>query len=296
MNDSTTDTSGSSVDDRPTDVLISWARADIEHRLGFRAARFTRVNNWLSFLVGGVFTAGFFASLIPADGTRLEAMFTQRGIVPYFIVFFFFWSLTILAIKSRKLALQRKALQASIIPDEHDFVLSAATVDQVINRMYEIVDDPKHFVVLNRIVIALSNLRNLGRVTDVDEILRSQAEHDESSMETSYSLLNGFVWGIPVLGFIGTVLGLSYAIGGFGKVLGSGGEMSHVTESLKTVTGGLSTAFDTTLEALVAALFIQFLCTFLKKAEEEFLDDCSEYCHRHVVSRLRIMPFEQETT
>ena len=31
-------------------------------------------------------------------------------------------------------------------------------------------------------------------------------------MDTSYLMLSGFVWAIPVLGFIGTVLGLSDAI------------------------------------------------------------------------------------
>lgn len=38
-------------------------------------------------------------------------------------------------------------------------------------------------------------------------------------METSYALVQGFVWAIPVLGFIGTVVGLSQAIGGFTAVL-----------------------------------------------------------------------------
>ena len=113
-------------------------------------------------------------------------------------------------------------------------------------------------------------------------------------METSYSLLRGFIWAIPVLGFIGTVLGLSQAIGGFGEVLGTNNDMSQITSSLKIVTSGLATAFETTLEALVAALAIQLLFTFLKKHEEEFLDDCAEYCHRHVVNRLRIMPYQQE--
>ena len=105
----------------------------------------------------------------------------------------------------------------------------------------------------------------------MDEILRSQAEHDESSMETSYSLLRGFVWAIPVLGFIGTVLGLAVAIGNFGAVLETTTEVSEITKELKNVTGGLKTAFNTTLQALVAALAIQLWLTFLKKSEEEFL-------------------------
>jgi biopolymer transport protein ExbB/TolQ len=155
------------------------------------------------------------------------------------------------------------------------------------------VDDPRHFLVLNRIQIALSNLRNLGRVTDVDEILRSQAEHDEAAMDTSYSLLRGFIWAIPVLGFIGTVLGLSDAIGAFGGMLGTVDDVSQITASLRDVTGGLAVAFETTLEALVAALAIQLFATFLRKSEEEFLDQAREYCHKHIVNRLRMTPFEQ---
>ena len=112
-------------------------------------------------------------------------------------------------------------------------------------------------------------------------------------METSYALVRGFVWAIPVLGFVGTVLGLSQAIGGFGGVLAATDDVGQLAPALGEVTGGLSTAFDTTLKALVAALCIQLAMTFLKKSEEEFLDECSEYCNRNVVSRLKITPFEE---
>jgi biopolymer transport protein ExbB/TolQ len=204
-----------------------------------------------------------------------------------------FWSLAILFIKWRKLAFQRRALDCQVTPDKHDFVLSPNTVDQVLQKILVTVDDPRQFVLFNRMVLALSNLRNLGQVSDVDDILQSQAEQDEASMETSYLMLTGFVWAIPVLGFIGTVLGLSEAIGAFSGVLGSTNEMSEISVALKGVTAGLSTAFETTLVALVAALFIQLALTWLKKAEQEFLDDCSEYCSRKLVSRLRLLPFEQ---
>jgi biopolymer transport protein ExbB/TolQ len=98
---------------------------------------------------------------------------------------------------------------------------------------------------------------------------------------------------IPVLGFIGTVVGLSYAISSFGGVLGKSTEVNEISNSLKGVTSGLATAFETTLEGLVAALAIQLVLTFLKKTEEEFLDECREYCHRNIVNRLRMMPFDQ---
>lgn len=275
------------------DVALSWVRHDPEQRIGFRGGRHTRVNNLLSFLIGGLLTIGFYVVLIPFNGTRLAAMFTQRGATPYLIVMFSCWSLTILFLKSRKLAFQRRALQQHVVPESHEFVLSSTTVDQVIQRIYQAVDDPKHFLLFNRIVVALSNLRNLGRVADVDDILCSQAEHEESAMETSYSVVQGFVWAIPVLGFIGTVVGLSSAIGGFGDVLSSANELSELSAALRVVTSGLNTAFETTLEALVAALVIHLLLTFLKKSEEEFMDECSDYCVRNIVGKLRVMPYEE---
>ena len=47
------------------------------------------------------------------------------------------------------------------------------------------------------------------------------------------------------------------------------------------------------LLALVIALFIQLWMTVQKAGEQRFLDDCSEYCLKQVVGRIKILPFEQ---
>jgi len=265
---------------------------DIEQRLCFRGGRFTNVNTFLAGILGTLLTIAFYGALIPIQTTPFAVSFRERGICPYFTMWFTFWSLAIIFLKWRKLRLQERALQFQIVPQQHDFILSAANVDVVTNAIYATVDDPKHFVLFNRIMVALGNLRNLGRVSDLDEILNSQAGQDESGMQSSYSIIGAFVWAIPVLGFIGTVLGLSEAIGQFSGVLGGASEIGQLTEALKGVTSGLATAFETTLQALVAALFIQLILTVLRKSEEEFLDACSEYCLRNIVGKLRIMPFQ----
>ena len=261
----------------------------------FRGGKHTRVNNFLSSLIGFVLTVIFYTALFPFSGSRFEKMFTERGLIPYFIVFFASWAFAILLLKWSKLRYQIRSLKHHVVPGGQDFVLSPTTVDLVMKNINNAVDDPRNFILFNRISIALSNLKNIGRVSDVDEILRSQSELDESSLETSYLLLSGFVWAIPVLGFIGTVLGLSDAIGSFGDVLQDTEDMSAIKSSLTSVTGGLSTAFETTLEALVAALSIQLFIVFRKKSEQEFLDECTEYCSRNVVSKLRVMPYHEES-
>lgn len=276
--------------ERPERPPLDWSRSDVEQRLGFPGGRFTRANNVFTLILGLLLTVGFYAALIPFRDGVLATMFLERGPTPYAIVFLSCWSLAILFVKWRKLRFQRRALLHHVMPEDPAYVLSAASVDPVLARVYATVDDPRHFILFNRIVVALSNLRNLGRVTDVDEILRSQAAQDESTIETSYALVQGFVWAIPVLGFIGTVLGLSSAIGQFSGVLGAASDVEQISGALKGVTGGLATAFETTLEALVAALVIQLLITVLRKGEEEFLDEAMDYGLRYVVGRLRILP------
>ena len=270
--------------------VLDWGRSDIEQRLFFPGGRYTKVNSLFSGLLAGLLTAAFYGLLSTPwlRGSVFDAVFTRRGPTQYATVLLFFWCLLILAVKSFKLRFQRRALDVRVIPEEAGFVLSTATVDRVLDRIHESVDDPRNFILFNRLVIALANLRNLGHVGDVDDILRSQASQDEAAIDTSYSLLQGFVWAIPVLGFIGTVLGLSEAIGQFSGVLGASQDVSQISSALKGVTAGLATAFDTTLVALVAALIVQLLMTVMRKNEEEFLDAAMEFGLRNVVGRLRI--------
>jgi biopolymer transport protein ExbB/TolQ len=271
------------------DPLI-WSREDFEERTYGSGGRYTRVNTFRSGIVAAALSVLFYLALMPIEPTPLTRLFTDQGSIQYFTVFFTFWSMVILFVKWQKLRLQVRVLGEDyrIVPSDSDFVLAKGNVDDVLRQMSDIVHEPKHFLLMNRIHIALSNLRNIGRIADVDGILRSQAEHDESAMETSYALVSSFVWAIPVLGFIGTVVGLSAAIGSFGSVLQGEGALEDIKASLQNVTAGLSTAFETTLLALVAALFIQLILALLKKSEEEFLDACAEYCVRHVVNRLRV--------
>lgn len=269
---------------------LDWSRLDVEQVFGFTGGRFTRPNSVFTGLAGLLLAIGFYAALLPIWESYFAGMFLRRGPTPYAIVFLSCWSVAILLVKWFKIRLQRRALDQHLMPDDPAFVLSSSTVEPVLARVYAAVDDPRNFMLHNRIVVALSNLRNLGRVTDVDEILRSQAEQDESMVETSYALVQAFVWAIPVLGFIGTVLGLSEAIGRFSGVLVDTTDTEQITAALKGVTAGLATAFETTLEALVAALAIQLAMTWLRKSEDEFLDDAMEYGLRNVVARLRIMP------
>lgn len=277
--------------------ILSWQRADIEQRLGFRGAKYPDVNPWFTLIIGGILSGLFYATLVfLMPGTWLAAQFLKRPskLIPFLIAFFSTWAVAILFVKWQKLRLQRKALNIEVVPSSRDFVLAPTTAPTVLKHMCQCVDNPAHFVLMSRIERALANLSNIGRVSDVIDMLQSQAQNDEDRMESSYTVLRGFIWCVPVLGFIGTVLGLSYAMQNFGGVLASEGGIQSLKTNLTDVTSGLSTAFETTLQGLVAALSIQLVLSGLKKQEEQFLDDCKEYCHANIVSRLRLIHLDDD--
>ena len=281
---------------------LNGSRDDIEKVIGFASQKYTGVNNILSFLMAIILTVLFYLVLYPFWTTQRYPMVnmffhggeSQRSIIPYFIVFMSAWASAILIIKSRKLKMQEKALTLDIVPQDTTFVLSSMNASEILKEIYERVHMPQKFVLFNRIGRALSNLKNIGRISDVSSVLNTQSANDEQYFESTYTLLKGFIWGIPVLGFIGTVLGLSQAVGGFGVVVAQGADVEKLKSSLGGVTGGLSVAFETTLIALAAAFVLQIWLTMIKKQEEDFLDECSDYCLRKIIARLRMLDISGE--
>jgi hypothetical protein len=91
---------------------------------------------------------------------------------------------------------------------------------------------------------------------------------------------------MPIMGFIGTVIGVSAAVASLGGSLESASDISVVKDSLNQVFAGLGTAFDTTLLALVMSLFVKIPTSALQKSEEDLVTWVDEYCNENLLKRL----------
>ena len=241
-------------------VVLSFARSDLERRFLCPSGRFTSAGPVLPLILAAILTVVAYAILSQFKDSWLSMSFMMRGWVPYATVFFSAWALMILFVKVLKIRLQRRALEHRIVPDDPSFILSTQTVQGVLDRLHELADDPREFILYNR------------------------------ALESSYTVVRGLIWAIPVLGFVGTVLGLSEAISGFTKVLQAGADIEAIKTALGPVTSGLSMAFETTLQSLMGALIVQLIMTLIKRNEEQMNDSFVDYCQRHIVGRLRIRP------
>ena len=271
------------------------ARAgDIECMIGFPSGRYTVASAPLWLGVAAVMTilVALVLVIIAPDGYLLLMM--NRCWTNWAVVFFSWWCLGILLAKWIKTSIQLRALRAvDIVPRRGDFILSPGTSGDVLRRIKAVAERPKDFLLFRRIDMALSNLGNIGEVRDVGAVLESQADSDGSSVDSSYTVIRSLIWTIPILGFIGTVVGLSQAIGSFTDVLTqTGSDAGSIKSKLGPVVGGLATAFETTLVALVAAVIIQLLSTWVYKREEALLDGITDFTTENVLSRLKLTDWQ----
>ena len=118
-----------------------------------------------------------------------------------------------------------------------------------------------------RLYAAIEFISRSGSASNVEEELKYLADNDHHAQTQRYSLVRIMIWAMPMLGFLGTVLGISQALGGLN--IGPDNDFSAVIGSLQT---SLYVAFDTTALALCLSIVLMF-CTFLvERFEMQLLD------------------------
>ncbi|MDY0149272.1 MAG: MotA/TolQ/ExbB proton channel family protein [Kiritimatiellia bacterium] len=125
--------------------------------------------------------------------------------------------------------------------------------------------------------------KDVGRV---GSWMGSEANRDNAMSDLTYTLARTMMWAIPILGFIGTVQGLSSAVGGFGDFLTGAADLAAIKGAIADVTIGLGVAFDTTFLALMLVTIIQFPLSSVMRREATLLGEIDVYIDEHFVSRL----------
>lgn len=231
-------------------------------------------------LVGG-------AHAMPEDISRL---LLERGWIPHVIMALSCWCIAILVVKTVGLKVQRKAFSLELLPPSVPRI-TPDSVPQVLQHIEGLrtrhVDlrASRSFLV-ERAKRLLEHFAARGDVTEMATVNAADADADAGAVASSFSLVKVLVWAIPILGFIGTVVGISVAVGGFSQSLEGAEQLDTIKSSLGEVTSGLAVAFDTTLVALVASILVMLPTSWVQKAEEQLVNDVDDFCVTHILRRL----------
>lgn len=248
-------------------------------------------------LIGIAATALFYLAIWPISYSNGKITYIGRlligtatmdagGWVPIAEVLLFFWSISMLVDKYLKIRRQKRGLLFDVLPSQLGDKISEDNLDRFVGHIRGLPKDAVGSFLVTRCLRGLEHFRVRRSAADTATMLTSQSELDQSGVDASYTMFHVFIWAIPILGFLGTVIGMSAAVGGFTGTLESASDINALKEGLKSITSGLGTAFDTTLVALMMAMILTFPVSSLQKSEGDLLGQVDEYTNEYLLRRL----------
>jgi biopolymer transport protein ExbB/TolQ len=124
---------------------------------------------------------------------------------------------------------------------------------------------------------AVEFVRRKGSSDSLDAHLRHLEELDAVKMHSSYATLRIIIWAIPILGFLGTVIGITVAIASLSP--------TALEQSMSDVTKGLGVAFDTTAQALALTMILMFTKALVEKTESGLLAEVDAKVGQELMGR-----------
>lgn len=109
-------------------------------------------------------------------------------------------------------------------------------------------------------------------------VLNSSLELIAHRVDLRYTLARYIVWVIPTIGFIGTVVGIAFAME----------QINPEQVDLKALTASLGVAFYTTLVALVQSAILVLFMNVVQAREERSVNEAGHYTLRNLINRLYV--------
>jgi len=253
----------------------------------------TATNFLFSCIVGVIGTMLTLLLFYPMKDTALNYPYEviwDRGPIQFIELLMGYTVMGHLIQKSRILKRQREALLANPVDPNIDL-----GHDDEVSDLREKLRQFSYFnesILLSRIDRTLAQwlgTRDVGLVASWAGSDSNREIDNSGSTHVTAQVLMGL---IPMMGFIGTVLGLGQAVSGFSSFLGGEVDMSAIKDALRDVTSSLGTAFDTTLLALVLVVIITIPLSSTMRKENELLTEFDTFMDDQVISQLP----PQETT
>ena len=261
----------------------------------------TEVNHVLAGLIGLVATLSLYIVfyLLARFGNYLGIFMTDRSIIQHIITLVTCWGLAILALKylAVKRELRSTERELELIPLEIGLQINASNVDKFLDHLRKLPHEEQNSYLARRLRGALEHFKHRNNVQEVQSYLATQADIEASAVDSGYTQLRVFIWVCPILGFIGTVLGIGWAVTDLAAALpeasaitapaDAGADLGKkLLDGMRNVTDGLATAFDTTLLGLICVVILMFPTEALKKTEYGMLDRVQGFANESLLRRM----------
>src|SRR5262249_24869032 len=175
----------------------------------------------------------------------------------------------------------RAADRGEVVPTWNGQVVPVEDAPRLLAGLAKLPGRWKNTYLVGRVADVLEFLCSRRSARELDDQLRALVYADALALEGSYALTRFIPWAIPILGFLGTVLGITGAITGIAP--------EKLEQDLSAVTDGLALAFDATALGLGLTMITMFLSFLVERSEQGVLEAVDRFIDRQLAHR-----FERE--
>ena len=190
------------------------------------------------------------------------------------------WAITIIGFKFSETLQQRNYLKDSLINVIPGVRILPEDSWQYSRPIQALNSSAENDLIPRTLLTALQRFGTTEKILEVSQVIKDMCETEAERLDSQLSTIRYIVWAIPSVGFIGTVRGISQALGQAHKA---------VNGDISGVTANLGIAFNSTFVALVISLLIMLLLHQLQRVQEQFVLDSQQHCEanltRHLANR-----------
>lgn len=192
----------------------------------------------------------------------------------------FYYAIAELLMMNRNFKGEFEGFERNLLPDTDQLVLNPEEVAQLKLSIIEMEKRGLNYRIGDYIKKACTQYRNDQSISETLQVLDVQIENDKEVTEGELSMVRYLIGAIMSLGFIGTLIGLSQAIGN--------AYLAQTEAGMAILTSYLNIAFDTTLVALLLGLVLNFFYHKFIGDIDKFYALSKSYIVDNLISRIYI--------
>ncbi len=204
--------------------------------------------------------------------------------VEYIATTMFFVGLAALVCKFLQLIWQPNVSGESIlgpyIPEE----VNINNCDHLISTIDQKPAKIRQSLLCDRITRGIQYVMRRKTCEGLESHLRLLSEQAEERASSDYSTVRIIISTIPILGFLGTVIGITRAVAELASLVGD----ISFEEAINSVVSGLSVAFDTTALALALSIVLMFGMFFINRWETQRLSRIEAQAESALIGRFYV--------
>lgn len=229
--------------------------------------------------LGFALTFAFYAAIpyVPFFQADLQRYFCAHWI-EYATTGLFFIGVSTLFVKACHLPGERQALSGGLL-DGLELETAATPVQtaaRIAGHVRLVAKRQFDTHLVRRVLDVCDYVRNRRSIEGLESQLGYFADLAVARLHSSYALVRTVTWAVPILGFLGTVIGITMSIANITP--------DQLESSLGDVTAGLAVAFDTTALSLTLSMVLVFSTFLVERQEQQILDEVEDFSMQKLVS------------